>query len=125
MLSTKKLNRQSLKKAGLVFIMLVMLFSLSCGKRAVPLPPVERVQQRVEISGNQRGNFVFLSWVMPSRNADDGSTLNIDHVDVYRLIETVNAPLSLTEENFASRSTLIASVPVSKTDFARKLLTYS
>ncbi len=125
MLNKKRLNTLYLKKALLAFIMLAFLFGLSCGKRAVPLPPVERVQQRVEISGSQRGNFVILSWVMPARNAADGSILNIDHVDIYRLIEPLNTPLSLTEENFASRSTLIASVPISETDFARKLLTYS
>lgn len=125
MFNIKKLSTNKLKKAPLAFMVLALLFGLSCGKRAIPLPPVERVQQRAEISGNQQGNVVVLSWVMPARNASGGSVLNIDHVDVYRLIEPLNAPLSLTEENFASRSTLIASVPISKTDFARKLLTYS
>jgi len=124
MLNIKRLNIKSLKKVVLTFAVIALFFGLSCGKRAVPLPPLERVQQRVEISGNQRGNYVVLSWVMPARNASDGSILNIDHVDVYRLIESVNAPLSLTEENFASRSTLIASVSISKNDFARKSLTY-
>ncbi len=125
MLNIKTLNSQNFKKTSLAFMMLALLFGLSCGKRAVPLPPVERVQQRAEISGSQRGNFVILSWVMPARNAAVGNILNIDHVDVYRLIEPLNTPLSLSEENFASRSTLIASVSTSKTDFARKLLTYS
>lgn len=125
MLNAKILNTRSYKKAVLAFTALILLFGLNCGKRAIPLPPIERVQQRVEISGNQQGNFVILSWTMPARNAADGSTLNIDHVDIYRLIEPLNTSLSLTEENFASRSTLINSVPVSKTDFARKLLTYS
>ncbi len=125
MFNVKILSSQNLKKALLAFMMLTFLFGLSCGKRAVPLPPVEKVQQRVEISGSQRGNFVILSWVMPTRNAIDGNTLNIDHIDIYRLIEPLNTPLSLTEENFASRSTLITSIPVSETDFARKLFTYS
>jgi tRNA A37 N6-isopentenylltransferase MiaA len=62
---------------------------------------------------------------MPARNASSGSIINIDRVDVYRLIEPLSAPLSLTEESFVSRSTLIASVPVSKTDFAKKQLSYS
>ncbi len=125
MLNKKRLNIGNLKKALLAFMVFALPLGLNCGKRSVPLPPVERVQQRVEISGNQRGNLVILSWVMPARNAGYGSILNIDHVDIYRLIEPLNAPLSLTEESFASRSTLIASVPISETDFARKLLTYS
>jgi len=125
MLNKKRLNSRYLIKAQLAFIMLTVLFGLSCGKRSVPLPPVERVQQRAELSGSQRGNFVILTWVMPARNVASGNTLNIDHVDIYRLIEPLNTPLSLTEENFASRSTLIASVSISEFDFARKILNYS
>jgi fibronectin type 3 domain-containing protein len=125
MFNIKTLNSQHLKKAALAFTVLALPYGLSCGKRAVPLPPVERIQQRAEISGNQRGSLVILSWVMPARNASSGSIINIDRVDVYRLIEPLSAPLSLTEESFVSRSTLIASVPVSKTDFAKKQLSYS
>jgi hypothetical protein len=125
MFNIKTLNSKNLIKAPLTFILLALLCGLSCGKRAIPLPPVERVQQRVEISGSQRGSFVILSWVMPARNANSGSIINIDHVDIYRLIEPLSAPLSLTEESFVSRSTLIASVPIAKNDFARKQLTYS
>ncbi len=125
MLNGKILNSRGFKKALLAFIMLTSLFGLNCGKRGIPLPPVERVQQRAEISGSQKGNFVILSWIMPARNAGGGSNLNIERVDIYRLIEPIGTTLSLTEENFASRSTLIASVPVSDTDFAQKLLTYS
>lgn len=125
MLNKKTLNTRNLIKALLAFIMLTFPFNLSCGKRAVPLPPIERIQQRVEISGTQRGNLVILSWSMPVRNAASGSILNINRVNIYRLIEPLNTPLSLTEENFATRSTLIASVPITESDFSRKLLTYA
>jgi fibronectin type 3 domain-containing protein len=125
MLNNKRLNKIKFKKALLAFILLTLPAGLNCGKRAVPLPPIERVQQRVEINGNQQGNLVILSWSMPAINAADNSILNIDRIDIYRLIEPINTSLSLTEENFASRSTLIASIPISKNDFARKLLTYS
>ncbi len=125
MLNKEILNTRLFKKVALAFIMCALLFGLSCGKRSIPLPPVERVQQRVELSASQLGNRVILSWMMPARNAADASILNIDHIDVYRLIEPLNTPPYLTEENFASRSTLIDSVPIKPTDFARKLLTYS
>lgn len=125
MFNIEFLSSPNLKKALIAFMTLTFCFGLSCGKRAVPLPPFERVQQRAEISGSQRGNFVILSWTMPARDAALGSVLNIDRVDIYRLIEPINSALSLTEENFASRSTLIASVPISKDDFARKVLSYS
>lgn len=112
------------KQAALALITLALLININCGKRTPPLPPVERVQQRVEISGFQRGNVVNLSWTMPARNAADSSILNIDRVDVYRLAEPSNSTLSLTEDEFASRSTLIASIPVSNTDFGKKPFNY-
>jgi fibronectin type 3 domain-containing protein len=124
-----KLNRLSKvlqNKAALALIALALLINTACplGKRTPPLPPVERVPQRVEISGYQQGSFVNLSWTMPARNAGASSSLNISRVDVYRLAETPDSPLSLTEEEFASRGTLVAAVPISEDDFARKQITY-
>lgn len=82
-----------------------------CGKRRPPLPPVEGVPQRTELlSGAQRGNQVILSWPAPLRNASSGSVQSIRRIDIYRLAENPTAPLPLTEEEFATRSTLIGSV---------------
>lgn len=120
----KNLNKGFYKKAALALITLVLLIASACGKRTPPLPPIERVPQRVEVFGFQRGNVINLSWTMPARNAADNSTLNIDRIDIYRLAEPLNSSLSLTEEEFASRSTLVASVPVSDSDFGRKELVY-
>ena len=111
-------------KALLALIALVALGSLGCGKRGAPLPPKERVLQRVEISGYQRGNQIVLSWKMPARNASTGSVLNISRADVYRLAEPVTAPIQLSEEEFANRSTLIAAMPISVADFGNKTLVY-
>ncbi len=102
----------------------MVLISVGCGKRGAPVPPRERVLQRVEISGYQRGNQVILSWKMPNRNAPAGSVLNISRADVYRLAEPVTAPLQLSEEEFANRSTLIAAMPITNTDFGAKTLLY-
>lgn len=114
-----------MNKTALAFSLLMMFsFLTGCGKRKPPLPPIEKVKQRVEISGFQRGNQVRLEWTMPARNAPDGSILNISRADVYRLAEPLNSTQSLTEEEFASRSTLIATVPIAETDFQRKTLTY-
>ncbi|MGI8494081.1 MAG: fibronectin type III domain-containing protein [Pyrinomonadaceae bacterium] len=66
-----------------------------------------------------------LSWIMPAGNVSDSSILNINRIDVYRLAEPLNSTLSLTEEEFASRSTLIASIPVSNMDFGRKEFNYN
>lgn len=113
-------------KAIIAFILLILFsFMLACGKRKPPLPPIERVEQRVEVSAFQRGNQILLSWVMPARNASGGSVLNISRVDIYRLAEPLNTGQSLTEEEFESRSTLIGSIQISDNDFGRKVLTYT
>jgi hypothetical protein len=89
----------------------LILFSNACGKRRPPQPPVERVPQRTELlSGAQQGNQVILSWPAPQRNAPDESVQSIRRIDIYRLAESPSAPLPLTEEEFAARSTLIGSV---------------
>ena len=99
---------------------------LNCGKRRPPQPPIERVQQRTELlSGVQRGNQVILSWPAPLRNASDVSVQSIRRIDVYRLAEKPRAPLGLTEEEFATRSTLIGSVTYDEIKKAREVLTYT
>jgi hypothetical protein len=99
--------------------------SVGCGKRRPPLPPIERVQQRTELlSGAQQGNEVILSWPAPSRNAADSSVQSIRRIDVYRLAERPGAPLALTEEEFAARSTLVGSVTYEQLQTAGDTLTY-
>lgn len=113
-------------KTSIAFIFLTLFsFMLSCGKRKPPLPPIERVEQRVEVSGFQRGNQIRLSWTMPSLNASKGSVLNISRADIYRLAESINSSQSLTEDEFAAQSTLIGSIKIEETDFGRKVLTYT
>ncbi|HEX3101734.1 MAG TPA: hypothetical protein VHQ01_08080, partial [Pyrinomonadaceae bacterium] len=56
-------------KAPIALMALMVLISIGCGKRGAPVPPKERVLQRVEISGYQRGNQIILSWTMPTKNA--------------------------------------------------------
>lgn len=109
----------------LAVILSAMLLSVGCGKRKPPLPPVERVAQRVQINATQFGNQIRITWQMPARNAPDGSLLNIRRADIYRLAEPLSASLTLTEEEFASRSTLIGSVPISDSDFALKQKSYT
>ena len=113
-----------LVKAPLALLAVVLLIGLSCGKRKPPLPPEERVLQRVEVAGFQRGNQVILSWKMPPTNAPQGSVLNINRADIYRLAEPITAPQALSEEEFASRSTLIATLNIRDSDFAAKSLNY-
>ncbi|MGH9941730.1 MAG: fibronectin type III domain-containing protein [Pyrinomonadaceae bacterium] len=98
----------------------------ACGKRRPPQPPVERVPQRTELlSGVQRGNQVILSWPAPRRNAPDDSIQSIRRIDIYRVAEQPAAPLALTEEEFASRATLIGSVPYEEIRQATDQLAYT
>jgi len=121
-----KLNSITLSDRWLVKIVLGLIlfilfsFNFSCGKRKPPVPPSERVFQRVEIEGYQRGNQIHLKWLMPIRNAPNSSILNISSVIVYRLAEPFNSTQSLTEEEFAASSTVIANIKIQDSDFARK-----
>jgi hypothetical protein len=112
-------------KAPLALLAFALLMTLSCGKRKPPLPPNERVIQRVEVSGFQRGSQVILSWKMPARNAPAGSVLNISRADIYRLAEALSSPPNLSEEEFASRSTLVATLNIRESDFGMKTLSYT
>lgn len=97
----------------------------ACGKRRPPLPPFERIPQRTEsLIGFQRGNQVNLSWPAPSRNAPNASVQSIRRIDIYRLAESSSAPLPLTEEEFAARSTLIGSLTLDVLENTPTTLTY-
>lgn len=119
------LSSELIIKAALAFTLFALLIPISCGKRKSPLPPNERIAQRIEISGFQRGDGITLSWRMPARNASDSSIVNIARADVYRLAEPSNSSLTLSEEEFASRSTLIAIIPISDSDFSLQKLSYT
>lgn len=119
-------GKQPQRLLVLAFLLPAVVLVVNCGKRRPPLPPMERVQQRTELlSGIQRGNQVILSWPAPRRNAPDESVQSIRRIDVYRLAEKPRAPLGLTEEEFATRSTLIGSVTYDEIKVATDVLTYT
>lgn len=109
-----------------VFCLSTLALTNGCGKRRPPQPPVERVPQRTELlSGAQRGNQVILNWPAPRRNASDESVQSVRRVDVYRVAERPSDPLPLTEEEFASRSTLIGSIPYDEIKGGDDTLSYT
>jgi len=119
------LLKHHLSKAPIALLALVLFSGLSCGKRKPPQPPKERVSQRVELSGYQRGDQVILTWKMPAKNAGRGSLLNIDRIDIYRLAEPANSAAVLSEEEFASKITLIATLAIKDSDFGLKSLLFT
>lgn len=119
------LSNKGFHKAALAFTFCALLIFIGCGKRKPPLSPIERVEQKATITAFQRGNQILISWRMPARNADDASLLNINRADIYRLVEPLESNLTLSEEEFASRSNLIATVPISEKGFEMQRLTYT
>ncbi len=113
------------RKAPLALLALSLFSVLNCGKRRPPLPPQERVVQRAQLTGFQRGDTVVLQWQMPARNAPPGDLLHIDRIDIYRLAEPASAPLTLTEAEFTSRSTLITTQQMNADDFGLRTISYS
>jgi hypothetical protein len=104
----------------------VLSLAPTCGKRRPPLPPIERVPQRTqELSGVQQGNEITLIWPAPLRNAPEGSVQSIRRVDVYRVAEKLNARLSMTEDEFEARATLIGSVPYEEIKKGGPTLSYT
>ena len=110
-------------------MLLVALSALSlaptCGKRTPPLPPLERIPQRTEeLTGEQRGNLIVLTWPAPRRNTGESSVQSIRRIDVYRVAEKPNAPLPMTEEEFAAQATLVGSVTYDEMRRAGDTLSY-
>lgn len=58
-------------------------------------------------------------------NAPEGSALHIARADVYRLTEKLDSPRSLSEEEFAGRSQIVATIPLTSSDFGGKTLQYT
>ncbi len=113
------------KAAVAALALFALSFVVACGKRKAPLPPNEKVIQRAEVSGFQRGSQVILNWKMPMTNAPQGNVLHIARADVYRLTERLDSPQSLSEEEFANRSQVVATIPLTNDDFGGKTLQYT
>ncbi|HEX6124029.1 MAG TPA: hypothetical protein VFZ23_01525 [Pyrinomonadaceae bacterium] len=62
---------------------------------------------------------------MPDKNAPTSSVLHISRADIYRLAEPVTSPTTLSEEEFAARSTLVAALNIRDSDFGMKTLNYT
>lgn len=123
LIKTLNLLKLSRDKVALAFIIVALLITVCCGKRKAPLPPIEKISHRVEISGQQTGNKIILSWTLPEFVGQNPT--NINRIDVYRLIEPVSSPLTLSEEEFSSESIMIASLPVTVNEVEAKKMTYN
>src|SRR5262245_30742033 len=87
------------------------LLLFACGKIGDPLPPIPRAPLTVsELNVVQQGSRLNLSFPMnrPPRSE------RLQRIDIFRLIEPESAPLGLTQETFAERASVIATIPGEK-----------
>lgn len=93
-----------------VLIVLTLLINYGCGKRRPPLPPAaSRPANQTGFTVSQQGTRIALS--IPLKYSNAGSRPR--QIDVFRLAESTNSPLFLTEDEFASRSTQVGSIQLS------------
>lgn len=94
----------------LVLIVLTLLINYGCGKRRPPLPPAaSRPINQTGFTVSQQGTRIALS--IPLKYSNAGSRPR--QIDIFRLAESTNSPLFLTEDEFASRSTQVGSIQLS------------
>jgi len=101
------------RKSTLLLVIIILFAGMNCGKRTPPVPPIEKISQRAVISGIQRGYAINLFWEIPENYESKERSSEISRADIYRLVEISSASITLSEEEFASRSTLIATIPIS------------
>lgn len=90
-------------------ILNTIFFIISCGKRRPPLPPVARQKNLADLTITQQGNLIVLK-ISPSNSSMKDQ---IKQIEIYRLAQARSAQSSFySEEEFASRSTLVGVLPV-------------
>jgi hypothetical protein len=82
------------------------VFLAACGKIGPPLPPERRETLHVEtLSVEQRGAHLILSFPF-KRTPKTG----MQRIDVYRLVESPDAPMGLPIETFSERASVVYSI---------------
>jgi len=98
----------SLPRSLALSLLLSLLFFLSgCGKIGDPLPPVPRAPLVIEeLNVAQQGTQLVLRFPL----VRTARSPKLQRIDIYRLIESVNAPLGLSQEAFSTQAGVIASI---------------
>jgi hypothetical protein len=83
------------------------VFLTACGKIGAPEPPIKREPLRTEeLRVEQRGVQIILSF--PFKRT---SRMRLQRIDVYRLVEPLDAPMGLPIETFSERASVIYTIP--------------
>jgi fibronectin type 3 domain-containing protein len=97
------------------------VFLVACGKVGPPLPPVQRAPLRVEgLKVEQRGGHLILS--LPFTRT---SKMQMQRIDVYRLVEPIDAPMGLPIETFSEKASVVYSIPADDIPLDRSGVVYS
>jgi len=104
----------------LIFTLPILLFT-ACGKVGDPLPPIPKAPLIVsDLTATQQGTSIILSFPVAKQTRTD----KLKRVDIYRLIESINAPLGIAAEDYATRAALIASLPEDQLPANVSVITY-
>ncbi len=120
---SRSLYRAAYRLLLTAFCLLPSAFFLSaCGKVGDPLPPIPRAPVVIgEPTATQQGNRIILNFPL-TRTA---RSTPVERIDIYRLIEPVNASSGLTEEDFSARSTVIHSILGDQLPASSATITYT
>ena len=109
-----------MKWRGVMLPFALCLF-VACGKVGDPLPPIPKAPLIVnELAATQQGTSIIISFPVAKITRTD----KLKRVDIYRLIESVNAPPGITAEDYATRAALIASLPEEQLPSNVSVVTY-
>jgi len=97
------------------------IFLAACGKVGPPLPPVRRAPLRVEnLSVEQRGAHLILS--LPFTRTPK---TQMQRIDVYRLVEPLDAPMGLPIEIFSEKASVVYSILADDVPLDRSGIVYN
>lgn len=109
-----------MKWCAFVWPLMLCLFA-ACGKVGDPLPPIPKAPLIVnELAAVQQGTSIIISFPVAKETRTD----KLKRVDIYRLIEPLNAPQGITVEDYATRAALIASLPEGQLPGNVSVITY-
>jgi hypothetical protein len=103
------------------FVTFVVSISLpGCGKIGDPLPPLRRDPVIIDdLSVAQEGTQLVLQFpIIRSPRSP-----RVQRIDVYRLIESANDPLGMTQEQFSTNATIIDSILGDEVPLERSVIT--
>jgi hypothetical protein len=103
---TKSAIRNPQSTIILVSTLLIICLS-ACGKIGDPLPPIPRAPLIVdELSVTQEGTQLILHFPI----VRSPRSPRLQRIDIYRVIESINDPLGVTQQQFSTNATIIDSI---------------